>query len=66
MKLFQLIPFKYNRKQHWERVYKKNKPDALGWYQDYPEMSLKLFFEDHVTPSGAKQKFTFCRFIKKA
>jgi ubiquinone/menaquinone biosynthesis C-methylase UbiE len=47
MKLFQLIPFKHNRKQHWERVYKKNKPDKLGWYQDHPEMSLKL-----VTATG--------------
>ena len=42
MKLCQLIPFNSNRKQHWERVYKKNKPDELGWYQDYPEISLKL------------------------
>jgi len=42
MKLCQLIPFNRNRKQHWERVYKKNKPDELGWYQDYPETSLKL------------------------
>ncbi|TES90656.1 MAG: class I SAM-dependent methyltransferase, partial [Desulfobacteraceae bacterium] len=42
MKLFQLMPFIRNRKKHWEHVYKRNAPDALGWYQDYPEMSLKL------------------------
>jgi SAM-dependent methyltransferase len=42
MKLFQFIPFKHNRKQHWERIYKKNKPDELSWYQNYPDVSLKL------------------------
>ena len=36
------MPFKRNRKQHWERVYNKNETEELGWYQDYPEMSLKL------------------------
>jgi len=26
----------------------------------------ETFFEDHVTPSGVRQKFIFCRFIKRA
>ena len=52
MKLFQLSPFKHTRKQHWERVYKKNKPDELGWYQDYPEMSLKLITATRVGLDG--------------
>ena len=52
MKLFQLISLKHNRKQHWERVYKKNKLDELGWYQDYPEMSLKLITATGVSVDG--------------
>lgn len=52
MKLFQLIPFKHTRKQHWDRVYNKNKPDELGWYQEYPEMSLKLIAATGVGVDG--------------
>ncbi len=52
MKLSRLMPFRRNRKQHWERVYKKNKPDELGWYQDYPEMSLKLITATGVGVDG--------------
>jgi hypothetical protein len=52
MKLFQLIPFKNIRKQHWERVYNKNKPDELGWYQEHPEMSLKLIAATGVGVDG--------------
>jgi hypothetical protein len=36
------MPFKRDRKKHWDRVYEKNLPSEVGWYQDYPEMSLKL------------------------
>jgi 2-polyprenyl-3-methyl-5-hydroxy-6-metoxy-1,4-benzoquinol methylase len=35
-------PFKRNRKDHWDRVYKKLSPSEVGWYQAYPERSLKL------------------------
>lgn len=42
IKLFRSIPFIRNRKKHWEKVYKRNAPDELGWYQDHPEISLKL------------------------
>jgi 2-polyprenyl-3-methyl-5-hydroxy-6-metoxy-1,4-benzoquinol methylase len=52
MKLSRLIPFKRNRKQHWERVYKKIRPNELGWYQDYPEMSLKLITATGVGVDG--------------
>jgi ubiquinone/menaquinone biosynthesis C-methylase UbiE len=45
---FNFINFKHSRKEHWERVYNKNKTDQLGWYQDYPEMSLKLIADTGV------------------
>ena len=34
--------FKRNRKDHWERIYQKHAPTEVGWYQAYPERSLKL------------------------
>ena len=34
--------FKRSRKDHWERVYQKHAPTEVGWYQAYPETSLKL------------------------
>jgi len=34
--------FKKNRKDHWERVYQKHLPTEVGWYQAYPERSMKL------------------------
>lgn len=34
--------FKRNRKDHWERVYQKQSPAEVGWYQAFPEKSLKL------------------------
>ena len=42
MKLFELLRFKRDPKTHWEDVYQKQLPEELGWYQDNPEMSLKL------------------------
>jgi SAM-dependent methyltransferase len=53
MRFYDLITFKRNRKKHWERVYKKNRPDELGWYQDYPEMSLKLITAAEVGFDGS-------------
>ena len=52
MKLSRLMPFKRNRKQHWERVYNKNETEELGWYQNYPEMSLKLIAATGVGVHG--------------
>ena len=46
------MPFKRNRKQHWERVYNKNETEELGWYQNYPEMSLKLIAATGVGVHG--------------
>jgi ubiquinone/menaquinone biosynthesis C-methylase UbiE len=34
--------FKRNQKDHWDRIYKKLSPTEVGWYQVYPETSLKL------------------------
>lgn len=31
-----------NRKEHWETVYGKKKPDEVSWYQAEPTLSLKL------------------------
>ena len=52
MKLFNFINFKYSGKEHWERVYNKNRTEELGWYQDYPEMSLKLIAATGVGGHG--------------
>ena len=41
--------FNRNRKDHWERVYQKHSPTEVGWYQAYPERSLKLI---HNTGAG--------------
>lgn len=30
------------RKTHWEQVYSTRKPHEVGWYQAYPDVSLKL------------------------
>lgn len=37
-----MMLFKKNHKNHWERVYKTQSPTEVGWYQAYPERSLKL------------------------
>ncbi|MBW2198498.1 MAG: class I SAM-dependent methyltransferase [Deltaproteobacteria bacterium] len=52
MKRSIFMPFKRDRKKHWERVYKKNKPGELGWYQDCPEMSLKFITATGVGVNG--------------
>ena len=41
--------FKRNRKDHWESIYQKHSPTEVGWYQAYPEKSLKLI---HNTGAG--------------
>jgi len=40
--LSKLVLFKRNRKDHWERVYKKHSSTEVGWYQAHPEGALKL------------------------
>jgi ubiquinone/menaquinone biosynthesis C-methylase UbiE len=42
MKLFEFLSSKRDPKKHWENVYQKESPEGLSWYQDNPEMSLKL------------------------
>jgi SAM-dependent methyltransferase len=42
MKLFELLRSKRDPKKHWENVYQKESPEELSWYQDKPEISLKL------------------------
>lgn len=53
MKRSIFMPFKRDRKKHWNRVYKKNLPSEVGWYQDYPEMSLKLIAIIEVGADGS-------------
>jgi SAM-dependent methyltransferase len=53
MKLSKLIPFKRDRKMHWDRVYKKNPPTELGWYQAHPEMSLKMIAKTGIGLEGS-------------
>ena len=48
MKRSIFMPFKRDRKKHWNRVYEKNLPSEVGWYQDYPKMSLKLIAATEV------------------
>ena len=47
------MPFKRDRKKHWNRVYEKNLPNEVGWYQDYPIMSLKLIAITEVGADGS-------------
>jgi SAM-dependent methyltransferase len=47
------MPFKRDRKKHWNRVYEKNLPNEVGWYQDYPKMSLKLIAITEIGADGS-------------
>ncbi|MCQ9205820.1 MAG: class I SAM-dependent methyltransferase [Omnitrophica bacterium] len=38
----------HNRKTHWERAYKNQSSHKLSWYQDYPEISLRLIASTKV------------------
>ena len=40
-------------KKHWERVYSTKKPDALSWYQEHAEHSLRLIRDTGVPLSAA-------------
>ena len=53
MKRSIFMPFKRDRKKHWDRVYEKNLPSEVGWHQDYPEMSLKLIANTEVGADGS-------------
>jgi SAM-dependent methyltransferase len=53
MNLSAFIPFKRDRKKHWNRIYEKNLPSEVGWYQDYPKMSLKLIATTKVGADGS-------------
>lgn len=52
MKLFELLRSKRDPKEHWENVYQKESPEELSWYQDNPEMSLKLIAATGVGLDG--------------
>ena len=52
MKLYELLRSKRDPKEHWENVYQKESPEELSWYQDKPEMSLKLIAATGVGLDG--------------
>lgn len=39
-------------KSHWERVYATTSPDQLSWYQERPELSLRLIQAAGVRPES--------------
>ncbi len=51
--VFKLRLFKRNRKDHWESVYKKYSSTEVGWYQAYPERSLKLIYDTGVSTDSS-------------
>lgn len=38
----------FDPKEHWEKVYQAKKPTEVSWYQDNPELSLKLICETGI------------------
>ncbi|KJU84952.1 type 12 methyltransferase [Candidatus Magnetobacterium bavaricum] len=42
----------FNRKEHWDSVYKNKLPTQVSWYEEYPEVSLKLIKSTGVGPDG--------------
>jgi SAM-dependent methyltransferase len=40
-------------KAHWENVYSTKAPDAVSWFQEHPEQSLRLIQGTGVAPSAA-------------
>lgn len=43
----------FNRKNHWEHIYKTKQLNEVSWYQPIPDTSLK-FFEQFNIPKQAK------------
>ncbi|MBF0316978.1 MAG: class I SAM-dependent methyltransferase [Nitrospirae bacterium] len=42
-----------SRKEHWDNVYKNKLPNEVSWYEEYPEVSLKLIKSTGVAPDGS-------------
>lgn len=42
-----------DRKTHWEHVYSTRKPHEVGWYQAYPDVSLKMIVATNVAKNSA-------------
>ena len=40
-------------KEHWEKVYSSKAPTEVSWFQEHPELSLKLIRNAAVPPSRA-------------
>jgi 2-polyprenyl-3-methyl-5-hydroxy-6-metoxy-1,4-benzoquinol methylase len=41
-----------DRKTHWEDVYQKHRPNELGWYQESPDISLRMIESTGVDEDG--------------
>ena len=42
-----------NRKKHWERVYTRQLPGEVSWYQEYPALSLQLIKNSEIHANDA-------------
>ncbi len=42
-----------DRKSHWERVYSTRKPNEVGWYQAYPDVSLNMILASGAAKNSA-------------
>jgi len=54
MNLLELLQkFRYNPKSHWEKAYKNKSHDEVSWYQDYPDISLRLIASAKINSEGS-------------
>lgn len=42
-----------DRKAHWERIYADKSPQAVGWYQHEPSLSLRLIRHADIDPNAS-------------
>ncbi len=40
-------------KDHWDKIYAAKRPDAVSWYQQHADISLRLIRETGAAPDGA-------------
>ncbi|MBG56246.1 MAG: SAM-dependent methyltransferase [Deltaproteobacteria bacterium] len=44
---------KFDRKNHWAKVYNEKSPKSVSWYQDQPNLSLELILSTKVASDEA-------------
>ena len=40
-------------KDHWENVYKSKSAEEVSWFQEHPELSLKIIRANNPSPSAS-------------